>query len=343
MTAGEATVDLNVTGLELWLSDNLSLPVSELRAARIGGGNSSGALQLDFTTPQGAQSLVLKAPNDGGLVFDCDATREAAILTAAHLAGAPVPKVIAIEATGTVVGAASFVMELAEGRGVPDSTPASFHDDGWFREETDGVQRGIWFSFLDALAKLHAVDTFGIPASYGDAGVAGYLDYWRRSLLDAAAEKHVPRQLAVIDWLAANIPPDADDLPALCMGDARLGNAILQENYVRTLVDFEVAYIGNPAADIGYCVMQEAFTRMLSQRPATGIPTVEETWDYWEAATGRTVSDRSYWTALGATLMCVTATRAMLKWGFPVETIDDDNIVVAELEGLVAGATAAKR
>nr|WP_246378170.1 phosphotransferase family protein [Nocardioides ginsengisegetis] len=321
----------------------MSTPVSDLKAARIGGGNSSGAVQLEFTTPQGARSLVLKAPNDGGLVFDCDATREAAILKAAHLAGAPVPRVVVIETTGEVVGTASFAMELVEGRGVPESTPASFHDDGWFREESDDVQRGIWFSFLDTLVKLHAIDTSDIPAHYSVDGVAGYLDYWRRSLLDAAAESHVPRQLAIIDWLGANIPPGADDTPALCMGDARLGNAILQGNDVRALVDFEVAYIGNPAADIGYCVMHEAFTRMLSQQPATGIPTVEETWDYWEAATGRTVFDRSYWTALGATLMCVTATRAMLKWGFPLETIDNDNIVVAELEGLVAGATAAKR
>jgi hypothetical protein len=50
--------------------------------------------------------------------------------------------------------------------------------------------------------------------------------------------------------------------------------------------------------------MSEAFTRMLSDRPATGIP----------------------------------ATRAMVKWGFPIDSIDDDNLVVAEWEALIERA-----
>jgi aminoglycoside phosphotransferase (APT) family kinase protein len=49
----------------------------------------------------------------------------------------------------------------------------------------------------------------------------------------------------------ANIPAGSEDAPALCMGDARLGNAVIHETDVRALVDFEVAYIGHPAADIG--------------------------------------------------------------------------------------------
>jgi aminoglycoside phosphotransferase (APT) family kinase protein len=305
----------------------------------LGGGNSSGAWRLDLSASTGPRSLVLKAPNDGGLVFDCNAAREGRILDAARRVGAPVPAIAAIDETGEVLGQPCFVMEFVNARSVPESTPASFHGEGWFRDADDSAQRAVWWSFLDALGAVHEIDVDAVPAKYGAGGVVDVLAYWRRSLLDAAPAHLVPRQLAVIDWLTAHVPADADAEPALCMGDSRLGNALLQGTEVRALVDFEVAYIGNPAADIGYCLMHEAFTRLLTDRPATGVPSVAETWDYWETITGRSVHQRDYWTAFGATVLCVTGTRAMLKWGMPVATIDNDNIVVAEWEALIERAT----
>ncbi len=329
---------MDVTRLREWLAATAVPALTDLTVSRIGGGNSSGAWRLDCATPDGTHSLVLKAPDNAGLVFDCDASREARILAAAHAAGGPVPAVVATDETGAVLGRPCFVMDLVDGHTVPDSTPASFHGDGWFRDADDAVQRAVWWSFLDTLARLHALDARSIPATYRSAGALDVLDYWRRSLLDAAPAHLVPRQLAVIDWLAGHVPGDADVAPALCMGDARLGNAILVGNDVRALVDFEVAYLGNPAADIGYCIMQESFTRALSDRPATGVPAAAQIWDRWETSSGRTVEHRDYWIAFGATILCVTATRAMLNWGMPVESIDNDNLVVQEWENLVARA-----
>jgi len=330
---------VDVGRLRRWLAATVDPSITDIAAGRLGGGNSSGAWRLDLTASTGRRSLVLKAPNDGGLVFDCNASREGRILDAAGRVGAPVPAIAAIDETGEVLGQPCFVMEFVNGRSVPESTPASFHGDGWFRDAEDSVQRSVWWSFLDALGALHAIDCAPVPATYGPGGVVDVLDYWRRSLLDAAPADMVPRQLAVIDWLTAHVPTDADDEPALCMGDSRLGNALLNGIEVTALVDFEVAYIGNPAADIGYCLLHEAFTRLLTDRPATGVPSVEETWDRWETITGRSVRQRDYWTAFGATIMCVTATRAMLKWGVPPARIDNDNMVVSKWEALVERAT----
>jgi len=332
------SVDVDVDRLRWWLAATVDPSITGLVAIRLGGGNSSGAWRLDLATATGPRSLVLKAPKDGGLVFDCDASREGRILEAAGRAGAPVPAIVAIDDTGEALGNPCFVMDLVDGHGVPESTPASFHGDGWFRDANQDVQRAVWWSFVDALAAVHTVDVEAVPANHGPGGLADVLDYWRRSLLDAAPAHLVPRQLAVIDWLATHVPTDGDDDPALCMGDARLGNALLRGTDVRVLVDFEVAYIGNPAADIGYCLMHEAFTRLLTDRPATGIPSVDETWDRWEGASGRSVRLRDYWTAFGATILCVTGTRAMLKWGMPVDTVDADNIVVQEWEAIVERA-----
>ncbi|NKZ11381.1 phosphotransferase family protein [Mycolicibacterium septicum DSM 44393] len=333
-TAGDP-VGVDTERLVGWLKATLEPTLTGIEATRIGGGNSSGAWQLDLRTRCGPHRVVLKAPNNGGLVYECDAAREGGILQAAKKVGAPVPEVLAVDSSGAVLGVPCFVMAHVDGDGVPEDTPASFHGVGWFRDADAADQRTVWWSFIDALADLHAVDWVDVPARYGRDGLADFLGYWRRSLLDAAPAQLVPRQLAVIDWLLAHIPAGADDHPALCMGDARLGNALMTGNAVHTLVDFEVAYIGNPAADVGYCLMHEAFTRRLTDRPATGIPTVDETWEHWEAKTGRAVDDRDYWTAIGATVLCITGTRAMLKWGMPVETIDNDNIVIAEWERII--------
>lgn len=336
--AAEGTNQVDTQQLAAWLRSAIEPELLTVEAERIGGGNSSGAWRLELITPIGNRSVVLKAPNDGGLVYDCDAAREGRILDAARRVGAPVPEVLAIDHAGEALGTPCFVMDLVEGRGVPEDTPASFHGDGWFRDADTATQRKVWFSFLDALADLHAVDARSVPAGYRAPGVDDVLGYWRRSLLDAAPAHLVPRQLAVIDWLTEHIPAGADDDVTLCMGDARLGNALLTGTDVHTLVDFEVAYLGNPAADIGYCIMQEGFIRALTDRPATGIPSTDETWQHWEAKTGRAVGHRDYWTAFGATILCITATRAMLKWGMPVETIDNDNLVVEQWERLIERA-----
>jgi aminoglycoside phosphotransferase (APT) family kinase protein len=335
-----ADEDIDVDELVAWLREVHDTSVSGVRVSRLAGGNSSGAWKLAFTTADGDQALVLKASNDEGIVFDGGATREAEILAAASRAGAPVPAVTGIDTSGRILGRPSFVMAHVDGRAVPDGTPAGIHGDGWFRDAEVAEQQAVWFSFVRALGSLHAADLAGLEvATYGPDGVASMLGYWRRSLLDAAPAELVPRQLRALDWLGANLPAGADDAPALCMGDARPGNALLDGTDVEALVDFEVAYVGNPAADIGYCVVFERVTRILSEQPAAGIPTPEETWAHWGAATGRSTEDRDYWTAFGTTVMCITGTRAMLGWGMPVETVDADNLVVTEWEALIDRAS----
>ena len=115
------------------------------------------------------------------------------------------------------------------------------------------------------------------PTAYdGPRGTVAVLDYWRDALLDLVEPSAAPRHLAVFDWLAANIPPSADAPPALCMGDARLVNAIVDGAEVAALVDFEVAYVGNPTADIAYSLFLERSHGHTA--PLPGLPSEGETW-----------------------------------------------------------------
>jgi aminoglycoside phosphotransferase (APT) family kinase protein len=124
------------------------------------------------------------------------------------------------------------------------------------------------------------------------------------------------------------------------MGDARLVNCLVEGTAVTGLIDFEIAYTGNPAADIGYSLFLDAQSRSNAETPLHGIPSEDETWARWEAATGRTVAaaDRCYWKAFGAMILAITATRFMHQLGLPADHLDSDNPIVASWQTMVDDA-----
>jgi aminoglycoside phosphotransferase (APT) family kinase protein len=331
--------ELDAGRIAAWLADVVDPSVSAVRVSKLAGGHSSGAWRLDVVAEGHPGPMVLKAPDLPSIVYRRDAGREGRIVDALSRLGAPVPAVLAVDAGSTVVGRPCFVMEYVDGRSVPDSAPAGCHGDGWFRDAGVEAQRSIWDSFHDALAALHRVDATKVPdASFGPNGVVDVLDYWREALLDAAPAENVPRQLALLEWLRGSVPAGADDDAGVCIGDARLVNCLIRGAEVRGLVDFEIAYIGNPAADIGYSVFFDSMQRQQVERPAEGIPSEEHTWARWGEATGRSVEHRHYWTAFGAAMLCVTATRAMIQWGFSDREVETDNTIVSDWEAVAERA-----
>lgn len=325
--------DLDLKSLADWLSDEMQAEVSIDDIRKLDGGHSSGAWRLDATVGADSRSLVLKAPGFPSVVHGRDAGQEGRIVQILHEQGVPTPSILAIDRTAKVVGRPCFVMDHVDGRSVPDSGMGGHHDEGWFADADSDRQRVVWESFHDALATMHRADTAGLgDASHGPDGSESVLAYWRTALLDAAAPDMVPRQLAMLDWLQASLPSDAGDASALCMGDARLVNALFRDDEVQALIDFEVAYLGNPIADIGYSLFFNAMQRDHAERPAAGIPSDDETWQRWSEATGRPAVHREYWTAFGATVVVITATRAMIQWGLGGPNLEGDNLIIDRWE-----------
>jgi aminoglycoside phosphotransferase (APT) family kinase protein len=107
---------------------------------------------------------------------------------------------------------------------------------------------------VDGLLRLHAID-------YEAAGLAdfgrseGYLERQMKrfgGLLELNATRPLPDLERVAEWLAANLP---DSPPArLVHGDYRLGNVMFarQEPRLVAVLDWEMATIGDPLADLGY-------------------------------------------------------------------------------------------
>jgi aminoglycoside phosphotransferase (APT) family kinase protein len=332
VTATEV-IDANV--LQGWLSGAIGQPIERVELELLPQGHANGAWRIVAETTDGPRRMVLKAPRVPSIVHALDPCREARVVDALGRAGAPVPAVVAIDPGTTAIGRPCFVMDWVEGRSVPDAWPNAYHD-GWFLDAGADVQRATWDSFHDALAAIHGVDLGALADAYdGPRGALDVLAYWREALLAVADESSVPRHLAVFDWLQANVPASADAPPALCMGDARLVNAIVAGSEVAALVDFEVAYVGNPVGDVGYSLFLERSHGHTA--PLPGLPSEEETWARWSAATGRELVDLDYWMAFAATVIVVTATRAVIMWGPPGSFSEDDQGLLPRWESVVEG------
>ena len=234
-------------------------------------------------------------------------------------------------------------MDRIPGRSVDDTVPGGYHSAGWFRDADPRTRRAIWESFHDRLAELHATDVAGLDAlRHGDDGLRGVLRYWRDAILDVVHPEQAPRQLAALDWLTEHLPAGADDAPAACMGDARLVNGIVEHDRVNALVDFEVVYLGNPAADLAYSLFLDqnhrAGSRRTDRRPAERGGDV--------AAMGRRHRALRPPTAAtgpcsGRRSSCVTATRAIVQWGGPeaaANFTEAQNALIPPWEAAIEGA-----
>lgn len=342
MSGTGAADPIEPSRLQEWLQETVDPSISTVSVHRLGGGHSSGAWRIDVVTAGGPRSVVLKAPGEPSVVYRRSAAREGHVIDELHRAGAPVPEIVGIDDGTGALGRESFVMAHVNGRGVHDQGPNGYHDDEALRAGGPELQRAVWESFHDALAAMHSVDPARVPTARtvtgaGDGGVRDVLDYWRESLLDECGPT-APRQLAALDWLRAHVPPGADDAPAVCLGDARLVNGIVDHDTVRALIDFEVAYVGNPLADVAYSLMLERRYRQVVAEPLA-LPRAEETWKRWSRATGRPLEHLEYWTAFSATIICITATRAMVQWGVGGDDVESANPLLAYWHSLIEVAS----
>jgi aminoglycoside phosphotransferase (APT) family kinase protein len=217
-----------------------------LDAAGLGEGEAvftpigDGRSNVTYLVTRGEIRFVLRRPPRPPLPPSAhDVVREARVLKAldGHV---PVPSVLALCATDTVIGAPFYVMEMVDGHVVNDSLP-------------NGVDpQRISESLIDALVDLHQLDWvaaglegIGRPTGYLERQLRRFLGLWEHN-----KTRELPAVESVGHWLAANMPQSP--LATLVHGDYRLGNAIVDDHRVVAILDWEMATIGDPLADLGY-------------------------------------------------------------------------------------------
>jgi aminoglycoside phosphotransferase (APT) family kinase protein len=221
--------------------DQHDLGAGEVRIEPIGDGHSNPTFLLER---EGAR-LVLRRPPRGPLAASThDVVREARLLRAVRSHGVPVAEVLAICDADEVIGAPFYVMAFVEGVVLTDEMPAAM----------EGEAEQIAEQLVDELVALHEVD----PSAEELAGFGrpeGYLERQLKrfgGLYEANPTRRLPDVEAVTEWLDANLP--ASPAPTVVHGDYRLGNVMFAPSPLRlaALLDWELATIGDPLADLGY-------------------------------------------------------------------------------------------
>lgn len=225
-------------------------PDASLEVRRYPAGFSNLTYLLTVRAAHADTRLVLRCPPPGapgGTAHDM--VREHGILAALHPTGLPVPRPVGVCHDPSLLGAPFYVMEHVAGtilRGVPPASLTAAAD------VLPQRMRALSQSFVDTLARLHAVPlagplaTLGKPEGYVARQVAGWTKRW-----EASRTRPVPNMDALAAWLAAHSPPS--QVAALVHNDFKFDNLVLDESLsqVRAILDWEMATIGDPLLDLG--------------------------------------------------------------------------------------------
>lgn len=237
---------LDLAAFTSWMDSALpGLREGELCAEVLAGGRSN----LTYRVSDRQTSWVLRRPPLGHVLPSAhDMAREYRLISALAPTPVPVAEPIAFCDDEDVIGARFYLMSYVEGQAFPESDlPADLTAQDLAR---------MYDLLVDTLVQLHDVD----PASVGlgDLGRPdGFLERQVRrwgSQWEASETRPLAGIPAVIEQLTADIPSSPS--PAIVHGDFRLGNVMVSpaRDAVVAVVDWEMATIGDPLADLGLLV-----------------------------------------------------------------------------------------
>jgi aminoglycoside phosphotransferase (APT) family kinase protein len=279
---------------EFLAAEGLPAPV-DLSATPVGDGHSNVTFSL-------STGVVLRRPPRGPLPPSAhDVLREARLLRALEDTPVRAPRVLAVCAQERVIGAPFYVMEEVRGDVVTDTIP----------EALDNPQQraNIAEELIDGLVELHDVDWttlglegFGKPTGYLERQLRRFNGLWEHN-----RTREIPEFEQVSEWLGAHIPQSP---PATIVhGDYRLGNTMLAHGAPARLIailDWEMATIGDPLADIGYMMLHwtQAGDRQTGKfnlqgvtvRP--GFPSRQELVARYEERSGRSMQALDWYVTL---------------------------------------------
>ncbi|MEF2975924.1 phosphotransferase family protein [Subtercola sp. YIM 133946] len=226
--------------------DQHQLGSGEVQWQRVGDGQSN----VTYRMRRGAAEFILRrGPRPPLPKSTHDMIREARIQTLVGREGVAVPQIIAVCETDDVLGVPFYLMSYLDGLVVTGSIPAPLDSLEQRRATSEAV--------VDTLVGLHRLDvrsgelaTLGRPDGYLERQVGRFGSLWA-----GATVREMPEVARIGAWLAANIP--GTQRASIVHGDYRTGNLMFAREAPATVIgvlDWEMATLGDPLADLGYLV-----------------------------------------------------------------------------------------
>lgn len=231
------------------------------------------------------------------------------VLEAAAGAGVPVPRMHLL-GDGSL-GVPFFLMDRVEGETIARRI---LRDDAYA-----DARKGMAAQLGEIAAAIHHIplDTPGLERlprpEPGLSPAETELTRFEQTYRAIAPEPHPAFELA-FRWLKRNLPPPAE--PALVHGDYRMGNLIVGPEGIRSVLDWELAHVGDPLEDFGFlCVRSWRFGN--DDQPVGGVGRREDLFAAYERAGGRKVDPQAvrWWETFGNIrwgIICIMQARAYL-------------------------------
>jgi aminoglycoside phosphotransferase (APT) family kinase protein len=303
-TAEDSTLDgLDIPVLEQFFAQHVPGFAGDLAAQLLQGGHSN----LTFLLTDGTRRWVLRRPPLGGLTPSAhDMGREYQVVAALAGSGIPVARAVAL-AGPDVLGVPFSVVEYVDGRVIRTTSQ--------LREMHPADIARCAYGIVDVLARLHQVEPavvglagFGRPAGYLARQVRRWRDQWQRVKT---------RSLEDIDALHARLAEacPAESGASIVHGDYRIDNTILANDdpaAVRAVVDWEMATLGDPLADLGLHLVyaDPAFAPVLDGAAASTsdrLPPAADLAQRYARTSGRELAHLEFYLGLGYFKIAVIA------------------------------------
>jgi aminoglycoside phosphotransferase (APT) family kinase protein len=299
------TTDLpgvDLARLTTWLDvERPGLRTGELSGQVLAGGKSN----LTYRITDGTSSWALRRPPLAHVLPTAhDMRREFRVINGLRGTAVPVPDAIALCEDPEVLGAQFYVMGFVDGL-VLDKQPVL---DAITHEQAHGCCELL----MATLADLHAVDPesvglgdFGRPEGFLARQMKRWHQQWQASQTQPRAEL-----VATVDRLVEQLPEQS--APGIVHGDYRLTNVMFTRDFgaIAAVVDWEMATLGDPLADVGLNVVYQdlaqrqsvdgADTGVMPVMPAdAGFMTAAQMVQAYGRHSDRDLSDINWYIAFG--------------------------------------------
>ena len=260
-------------------------------ASLITGGKSN----LTYLVTDGDHEYVVRRPPLGHVLATAhDMSREYRVMAALAPTPVPVPTMVALCDDVDVIGAPFYVMERVAG--TPYSRASQLEPLG--PERTREISERL----VDTLVDLHAVDyrsvglgEFGRPDGY----IGRQVSRWKKQLA-ASTSRDLPGMDELVAYLDAGVPDSGEG--TIVHGDYRLDNALVQDDRITAVLDWEMSTLGDPLSDVALML---AYQGLAELNPGSGAVVTDAgnapgyldrdaVIQRYSAGSGRDVSDIGY-------------------------------------------------
>ncbi|MBU8818749.1 phosphotransferase family protein [Mycolicibacterium goodii] len=266
--------------------------------------------------------LVFRRPPEYQILPGYDLRRQYLVMRRLAASPIPVPTVRWIDADGAELGTPYLVMDrIDDVVGVSDVPP--YHRHGLFAETDDAGRAALWNGCVDMIAAVHRLDPqryrlgFLCPSTVAPTPDA-LVDFLRYAIGWAYGDKPIhPTFTRALTWLHDHLY--TPERIGLCWGDSRMSNVLYRPDLTpAAALDWEIAYLGDPAADLSWLLMTDWISSPLPDHaPAAGTPSRQETIARYERAVGHRVGNLEFGDVSAPLLLAVALVRLNRRFHIP--------------------------